>query len=194
MRSSHCRDSPARSLTSVHHHGLPCCPWPASSNHCNWRERRAGTHCPPQPSLTCEYCAIPSNATNYLPAQLPALNLWLSRRGMSADSAPAEPLVPELGMQSGPPPLVDVWLPQEWGYKSLTFPRHCDCHIKLFATPWISIGSTLSCCGCWILHFCFVMFHFSGFWLGIGSVCFCPMLEQCFVLVWSRNYSSLGEI
>lgn len=105
--TSHSSDSPACSLTSAHHRRLPCRPWPASSNHSNWRERRAGTHRPPLPSLTCEHCAIPSNSTNYLPAQLPGLNLWLRRRGMSADSAPAEPLLPEYGMQSGPPP-VDV--------------------------------------------------------------------------------------
>lgn len=101
--TSHSGDSPARSLTSALHRRLPCRPWPASSNHCNWREWRAGTHRPPLPSLTCEHCAIPSNATNYLPAQLPGLNLCLRRTGMSADSAPAEPLLPEHG-----PPSVDV--------------------------------------------------------------------------------------
>lgn len=121
--TSHSGDSPVRSLTSVHHCRLPCRPWPASSNHCNWRERRAGTHHPPLPSLTCKHCAIPSNATNYHPAQLPGLNLWLRRRGMSADSAPAELLLPEHGMRILPP-LVDVWLPQEWGWCSQALPSH----------------------------------------------------------------------
>ncbi len=132
--TSHSGDSPECSLTSVHHHRLPCRPWPASSNHCNWCERRAGTHRPPLPSLTCKHCAIPSNATNYHPAQLPGLNLWLRRRVMSADSAPAELLLPEHGMWILPPP-VDVWLHQEWGCRSqaLTFPRHRDTHLRLFA-------------------------------------------------------------
>lgn len=123
--TSHSGDSPERSLTSVHHRRLPCRPWPASSNHCNWRERRAGTHRPTLPSLTCKHCAIPSNATNYHPAQLPGLNLWLRRTGMSADSAPAELFTPrardaDFAATGGCLTPSRVRMPST----SLTFPRH----------------------------------------------------------------------